>query len=592
MLLAQVINHYTGDLKCLPIAYRALRRAYTDPQIHLGYMAGLFLFGRVGGGQIETPTQVAPDTAVLLTEKEGDGRLIRVLETEPNPQIEHDEISPDDSLAKRLIGLKVGDEIELDTIGVGPARYVVAEIRNKYLHAHFRSLERFPIMFPENRAFGSIKIDENKGDDRFKPLFDVVKRRTEFADKVKNLYREGRTPLAIAANIGGKTGFEFWEAVCGDPDMLFHVTVGSANDYEQAHRILSGNRRAVVDPITLYGLVRLGIAESVRASFDDLGVVQTTIDLLRRLVQEREQAKGSKQGSLGWDGEHIQMIEFGPDAVDYRISQAQAVLSFAESLTRLPAEAPGDISDQAKQLFETLDPAYLDTILAARGDGRILLSDDLPFRQIAAETAPIESIWTQPAVAFAISVGALPPDDHFRVGNMLTEAGYFFTIINCGSLLHALRESAWTLSPTVLALITSTARPTNTQQGVEILLRDLIWTTWAQKHDDPALGALFTAVFVAFDKTRPRSDVDALIDRAFAGAERLIRQQLFPAAFQHGLRGSTSHMPVGPIAEEARGVPNRTIGRIASALSNALRDARESKEQATSTSTDGEPGEQ
>jgi len=149
MLLAQAINHYTGDLKCLPIAYRALRSAYTDPQIHLGYMAGLFLFGRVGGGQINTPEQVAPNTAVLLVEKGGDGRLTRVIETEPNPQIERDEIAPTDSLAVRLIGLRVGDEIELDTVGVEPARYVVSEIRNKYLHAHFRSLERFPIMFPE-----------------------------------------------------------------------------------------------------------------------------------------------------------------------------------------------------------------------------------------------------------------------------------------------------------------------------------------------------------------------------------------------------------------------------------------------------------
>jgi cellulose synthase operon protein C len=163
MLLAQAINHYTGDLKCLPIAYRALRSAYTDPQIHLGYMAGLFLFGRVGGGQIQTPEQVATDTAVLLVEKGGDGRLTRVIETEPNPQIERDEIASNDSLAVRLIGLRVGDEIELDTVAVEPARYVVSEIRNKYLHAHFRSLERFPVMFPENRAFGSIKIDEKQG---------------------------------------------------------------------------------------------------------------------------------------------------------------------------------------------------------------------------------------------------------------------------------------------------------------------------------------------------------------------------------------------------------------------------------------------
>jgi cellulose synthase operon protein C len=54
MVLAQAINHYTGDLKCLPIAYRALRSAYTDPQVHLGYTVGLFLFGHVGGGHIET----------------------------------------------------------------------------------------------------------------------------------------------------------------------------------------------------------------------------------------------------------------------------------------------------------------------------------------------------------------------------------------------------------------------------------------------------------------------------------------------------------------------------------------------------------
>jgi hypothetical protein len=371
--------------------------------------------------------------------------------------------------------------------------------------------------------------------------------------------------------------------------MQIYVTLGGPIDYQQAHAILSKNRRAVVDPITLYGLVRLGIAEIVRASFDDLGVVQTTIDLLRRFVQDRERAKDNKQGTLGWDGEHYQMIELGPDAVNHLISQAQAVLSFAESLTRLPAEASGDIPDQAKQLFEELDPAYLDTILAARGDGRILLCDDSPFRQIAAATAPIEGMWTQPAVAYAIEAGKLTPDNHFRVGNALTEAGYFFTTANCGNFLHALTESGWTLNPTVMALIESLARPTNMPQGVEVVLRDLIWASWAQIHDTDAFGALFTAVFAAFDKTRPRSDVDALIDRAFAGAERLIRRKLFPAAFQHGLRGSTSHTPVGPIAKEARGVPDRTAGRIARALSDALHDARNGESQPAST--ESEPAE-
>ena len=49
--------------------------------------------------------------------------------------------------------------------------------------------------------------------------------------------------------------------------------LGRAEDYAEAHNLLSrGTRRAVVDPITLYGLIRLDIAKIVRDSFDDLGV--------------------------------------------------------------------------------------------------------------------------------------------------------------------------------------------------------------------------------------------------------------------------------------------------------------------------------
>ena len=73
MMLALTIDRYLGDPKCLPIAYRALRAAYDDPEIHLGYIS-MFLMGRIGRGEIDTPTEVGPDTAVVLVEK-GEGRF-------------------------------------------------------------------------------------------------------------------------------------------------------------------------------------------------------------------------------------------------------------------------------------------------------------------------------------------------------------------------------------------------------------------------------------------------------------------------------------------------------------------------------------
>ena len=79
------------------------------------------------------------------------------------------------------------------------------------------------------------------------------------------------------------------------------------------------------------------------------------------------------------------MIELGPEAIEGRITQAREVLEFAESLTVVPAEAAAGIKDEAKQLFEELDEAYLDSVLAAKGSDRILLSDDGPFRGLAAE---------------------------------------------------------------------------------------------------------------------------------------------------------------------------------------------------------------
>jgi cellulose synthase operon protein C len=584
MTLALTIDRYLGDPKCLPIAYRALRGGYDDPQIHLGYTVGLSLIGRVRRGDFRTPEQVGPDTAVVLTEKGGSKRLIRIIETEPNPQIALDEIKADDSLATRLIGLRVGDEIELETIGLEPPKYLVSTIQNKFLHAHFRSLERFQEMFPESRAFGTFTIDESKGDERFKPIFDMVKRRGEFARQIKDLYRAGRLPLAIAARIGGSTGFEFWEAVWGDPDMQFNVTTGGPVDYQRAHAILEGSRRAVVDPITLGGLVKLKIADAVRASFDDLGVVQTTLDLLRRSVHEREHNRGTKQGVLGWDGEHYQMVELGPEAIEHHATEAQAVLSFAESLTLVPAEAPGEIKNEAKKLFDDLDPAYLDTILGAQGDDRVLLCDDLPFRLLAAETAPIRTVWTQPTVAFAVSAGSLSPNDLFRVGNALAEAGYFFTTINPGNFLYALKESGWSLNTRTHALINLLARPANVPESVLIVLSDLMWGGWVVSPTPGAFRNLFAAIFLAFKKAQPDRDTEALANAAFSRAQRIIRRNVLRAHLPDRLQRSTYLTPVATIVAELDEVPKQTIRLIAQHLIAALSNA---KDNAAKTDTTG-----
>jgi hypothetical protein len=586
MALALSMDRYLGDARLLPIAYRALRTGYDDPQIHLSYTIGLFLTGRVSRNLSNTllapPTEVGPDTAVVLTEKDGPRRITRIIETEANPRIDRDEVAASDPFAARLIGLRVGAEIELNSIAPENPHYIVSTIQNKYLHVHFRSLERFETMFPENRAFGSLTFDPAKGEQQFKSIFDAAKKRGEFAKELKDLYRSGGLPLVMAAKFGGASAFEFWEGILGDPDLQFNVVLGRAEDYAQAHDLLSGaNGRAIVDPTTLYGLVRLKIAQAVRDAFDDIGVAQTTLDLFRRVVADRERDRGRHQSVLAWDGERYQMIELGPEAIEGRIAEVREVLEFAESLTVIPAEAAASIKDEAKQLFDELDEAYLDTVLAAKGSDRILLSDDGPFRGLAAEAGGIKTVWTQAAVSFASNQKKVPPESYFEVGNTLAGAKYFFTTINPGNFCHALKASRWELTPTVHALIDLLARAPQVPQVLN-LLGDLAKIGWAQKPEDEAFERLFAAIFAAFAKAQPTLDVEALGNAIFGVVQAFLRQR-FEVRFRHGLGGTTYMTPVGSIVDENRMTYHGLISRVGNSLGQALNKAR-----SETTSGDGD----
>ena len=481
MTLALAIDREMDDPKCLPIAYRALRAGYSDPQIHLSYTLGLFIEGHVGRSKIDVPSVVEPNTAVLLKEKNGEKQLTRILETEATPQIERDEIAPSHPIAQRLIGLKQGDEIEISNLGMEPTRYVVAEIRNKYLHAHFRSLERFETLFPESRAFGTFKIDESKGDEKFKPIFDSVKRRGEFARQLQDVYRSGAVPLAMIAKMAGTSPFDVWEAFLHHADLDFQAALGVPEEFAQSDEFLRNTRRAIVDPVTLYGLVRLGIAAQVRRCFEDLGVAQATVDALRMLVNERRERKGVQQGTLGWNGEHYHMVELSDAENDRQIANADAALAFAGELTLVPAEAQAEIRGDAKHLFEDMEAAYLDTVLAAQGDQRVLLCDDRPFRELSLAAAGVGGVWTQAAARFAAESNIIVVADYLEIVGALAESSYAHTMIGPPNFLYELRNSAWVITRRIGKLIEIVTRPTVTPESLRGFLTDLVLSGWGEK---------------------------------------------------------------------------------------------------------------
>jgi tetratricopeptide (TPR) repeat protein len=473
MVLAQAIDRHFGGQNSLKIAYRALRNGYGDPQIHLGYTMNLFLMGKVREDVISDPEVVAQDTVVILKESGSDRLITRILETEPSPKIERDEVAPSDPFAQKLIGLTVGDEVDVPNSAIGGKTYTIIEIKNKFLFAHFRTLQNFETMFPESPAFGSFSVDQSKGTDQLKPIFDSAKERHNFNRYILENYKSGSIPLSFIAKFSGNTPFNMWDSIRYDPDREFNVAQGIAIEFSNANDVLAKKSLCIIDPITLYGLINLEIAQIVRDAFDDLGVVQTTIDLFRGHLEEQRGKRGRRGGSFGWDGTHFQMIELTEEHTEYLISRAQAALDFVETLTLVPAESTLEMNSDARTVINDLHPAFMDTIYAAQSSGRVLLCDDYPLRMLVGEIPGVSSVWTQPVINFALTRNFIGIDAWFETTAKFVDAGYFFTMVGHKDLLYDLHKNHWVTSARVRKFCQLMAKPSNDQASVRKVLAEL-----------------------------------------------------------------------------------------------------------------------
>ncbi len=573
MTLALAMDHHLGDLRSLPIAYRALRIGYGDPQIQLGYIVGLFLTGRVGRGEIPTPASVSDDTAVVIENHATKKRLIRIIETEPDPRIERDEIAPTHPLSIKLHGLAVGAEVELDAIGPEPATFTVVEIHNKFVFAHFRTLQAFPTMFPESPAFGSFEIDESKGDDRFKPLFDSAKSRHERIDKITEAYRSGLVPLASLAKMSGSSAIEIWESFRATEDIEFQVAVGTAEEFAEADSALAAKRIAIIDPITLYALAQIGVVDQVKAAFVDIGIVQTSLDFLQQHLFEQRNKKGTQQGSFGWDGEHYRLFELTDAMIDEMVSRAQAAVDFGQTLTLLPAEGSEGIRSEARDVFEGMDSAFLDTVLAAQGEGRVLLCDDRAMRLLAKESATISAVWTQACCKHAVEAGEISPDKYFELNGRLAEAGYFFTMIGHEDFLRELGVSDWTINGRIELFIKLLARPTNDLGSITSVMSQLMLRGFGQADNKALYKEFFNRVFTEFRRAQPDNSAVAIAKEALENVVRLLRARAKALLLRRNLLQTTSATPVQTIATTAANASRDMAQEITQLIAGALEDA-------------------
>lgn len=567
MSLALVLDRQLADPKALRLGYWALRLGYDDPRIHTSYTFGLFIMGRAAKAGLACPLRAAPDTAVSLRQVNGDGAFTRIIETEPDPRLERDEIPPDHALAARLTGLAVGDELDLPAAGSEPRRFRVEQVQDKYLFAHFRSLSDFHRLFPDSQAFSTFSIGTGDGDDGVEPLLQEVRRRGEYITDLQDRYRGGTATLGFAAVAAGCSVFDLWDGFAAHPDMPIFCSAGTQAEADQAFERLQTAELCILDPLMPYAVVQLGIHSLVHASLPRLGVTQSTLDLLRKLAEDRRGDRQGRRGTMFWANGRYVMHEMSTEEVETRISVAEQALRFAEGCSLVPAEASRPIPAEALPIYGLLPAAFLDATIAAQEPGRVLLCDDLAARAVA-EACGTHTVWTQVMLQHGVQRRVVASADYADAVAKLVGAGYTYVRLGTDEILHAFRHNDWRADGGPTALLGRLALPGNEPFSVTRVASELLIRGWMETQGDGRFGNLARTLVRQLQASQPemaRSATQSILLEVY----RMLRLRAWALNRKVWLRTTSLVSP--EYAERAVLRPaRRALERIASAMETEL----------------------
>lgn len=538
--LAQFIDKFfPGDFRALELGYRALRAGYGDPQVHLGYAFALFFFGSARRSEIVTPATVEVGTGVVLRGEESGDELFYLIEKRGNAAAERGELEPDNPVAISLTGCRAGELIEIPNLVLGASTYRIAEVHSDYVFAFQRTLREFNRLFPGHPALGSLKLDPSVEPDRqFEPVFAVARQRAERSVELTRVYDTAVLPLSLMARFAGTDIYDLWEGLRARPGNFLKVALGTDQEMKLGAKVASDGL-AVVDPLSIYAWVRLGIADVMLKLRERLGVVQSTIDLLRQLHAEREADQGQEGGIFGWDGEHYHFSKTTPEVVEQRIVDSWAAVSLAQALVLVPAEGNAVLPSGVRDLFGDVHPAFEDTLIAALGDKRSLLTDDLGLR-VLAQAFSVPCTWTQTFVqANALSEG-LSAEDYQRLLVALIDSRYDFTQIGHVDVLAALNASGWSLDGRVRSFAGLMARPNVDAESLSTVFAHLLVDSFTEEREAAAFAVFFGAYVDALKEAGSPLQPDTIFSRTIQKVEGTILKLVIDRQYRSELRVSSN----------------------------------------------------
>ncbi|PLX86308.1 MAG: hypothetical protein C0617_01645 [Desulfuromonas sp.] len=432
------------------LAYRTVRDGRPAETTHMGYINLFLIQGNNWSPEFKTslsPSCVCLDTAFTIEAQ--DGRTTTyIIEDTPGSNPFGESFPPSHQLAVRAMGLKVGEKFALieDPFKTEMAR--ITQIRHKYLHALENIRDGFEVRFPGQQSLFSLSLQKNQnGTLDLQPIIDSLGRRKQAALYLDALYRQHPIPIGVVAKRFGTHPVDLCLGMMNMPGHPVLCCEGTPEERDSTLRALAQSEAGfVVDPVTLYCLHALEIQGQVLAAAGRLGVTQSGLNLLLRLAEERRLFSGS--GTLRAEGKAIHFAEHTEEGKRRSVQFVEGVIAWAEyNCDLLPAVGAADAEGRLREFDSLMDVAFVDTLLAASGSGRMILSDDLRLRAYGKGALGVEGAWTQILLNYGAEEGQIAEQDLREATTGLIRGNFSFLSINARYLEHLGEAFGWSIAP-------------------------------------------------------------------------------------------------------------------------------------------------
>ena len=397
MLLAQELWVDGQRDRALQFAYNVLESARSDPEAALRYF-GLLMLDPTGRA-IPRLKCVNVDSWVRLVGENGEQNAFLIVDGDDRPA--DGVITPKHPIAAAALGLKCGDEFSVRVAFGNDFCWKISEIKHKYLHALHDIMENFQTRFPD--AQGIYRLTFREGDVR--PALDQIRKTSERNRELANLYLLQHLPMAVvASHLGGDVvGFAGYIRSLG---FNIETCVGTEPERRAAREFIvkRSSNGATLDTYTAWTVATLDAFDVITAVFGKVTVAQSTIDELR-ILRDKDEFGGGRSMTVAWrDGQFFREELSKADIAARRDFISTQIHKIQRACAVEPGVSPDSPNELASFLTDSFGAYVLDAVNLADAD-RLLVSEDLYFRQLAKATNDVDSVWLQPILDHALSQG-------------------------------------------------------------------------------------------------------------------------------------------------------------------------------------------